>query len=155
MFVSNKSLTFISSLVLCQVVLGQACSNESDFEFTLDNLDKDVNCAWITKNKKRNEVRIGRYCGTPEILAACPAACDKCPTDGICLSDNCEGTGSDKTCTFNMKIDLHAGELGYYTVDECGDEPNPTLGVVKGTTYIFKQQVSLTAILRFSEGCSF
>jgi len=140
MFVSNKSLTFISSLVLCQVVLGQACSNESDFEFTLDNLDKDVNCAWITQNKKRKEVRMERYCSTPDISAACPVACDKCPTEGICLSDNCEGTGSDKTCTFNMKIDLHAGELGYYTVDECGDEPNPTLGVVKGTTYIFKQQ---------------
>lgn len=122
--------------------MGQVCSNDSDFNFPLDNLEKDQNCAWITKNYKKKTARINRYCAKADIADACPASCGKCPTEGICLGD-CQGTGTDKECTFTMKIDIHAGELGYYTVEECGDEPNPTLGIVKGATYLFNQEVSL------------
>ena len=44
----------------------------------------------------------------------------------ICLGA-CEGNGGDKTCTFSAKVDLHAGELGYYHFEEC-EGINPTLG---------------------------
>uniref|UniRef100_A0A7S2LG87 DUF305 domain-containing protein n=1 Tax=Leptocylindrus danicus TaxID=163516 RepID=A0A7S2LG87_9STRA len=58
----------------------------------------------------------------------------------ICESDNCE-TNSDtgaKTCTFTTKVDLYAGELGYYTFDECTGT-NPTIGMEVGVTYKFLQ----------------
>lgn len=49
-----------------------------------------------------------------------------------------EGSGKE-VCTFTAKVDLHAGELGYYTFEECGDKTNPTLGMEVGKTYEFVQ----------------
>jgi len=43
------------------------------------------------------------------------------------------------TNTFTVKVDMFAGELGYYTFDECGDERNPTLGLAKDVVYTFIQ----------------
>ena len=59
---------------------------------------------------------------------------------GLCLGA-CEMNGDLKVCSFSMKVNLHAGELGYYTVEECGDKINPTIGIEKNTTYIFSQEV--------------
>ena len=59
-----------------------------------------------------------------------------------CLG-SCE-TGVDgitKVCRFDFKVNLFASELGYFQVDQCGDVPNPTLGIEKGVTYIFSQKV--------------
>ena len=42
-------------------------------------------------------------------------------------------------CTYNLRVNLFAGELGYYTFDECGDITNPTIGVQVGKTYKFVQ----------------
>mmetsp|Transcript_41036 Transcript_41036/g.60229 ORF Transcript_41036/g.60229 Transcript_41036/m.60229 type:complete len:431 (+) Transcript_41036:83-1375(+) len=44
-----------------------------------------------------------------------------------------------KECIFTMKVDLFAGELGYYTVEECGNGRNPTLGIEHGVTNKFLQ----------------
>lgn len=52
----------------------------------------------------------------------------------------CEGKKEKKECKFSMKLNLHAGELGYYTIKECGDEANPTIGIEKDVTYIFSQE---------------
>ena len=59
------------------------------------------------------------------------------------LPDLCMGTceltnAGEKVCTFNFKVDLHASELGYFTVEGC-DGIMPTLGMERGVTYIFDQ----------------
>ena len=41
---------------------------------------------------------------------------------------------------FTVKVDLFAGELGYYKFEECGDEVNPTIGIEIGETYTFVQK---------------
>jgi len=43
------------------------------------------------------------------------------------------------TNTYTVKVDLFAGELGYYTFDECPGLINPTIGMVVGETYTFDQ----------------
>jgi hypothetical protein len=68
-------------------------------------------------------------------------------TTNICLGA-CETDidgGSTKVCRFDFKVNLFAGELGYFQVDQCGDHPNPTLGIEKGVTYIFSQKVRRTS----------
>lgn len=51
---------------------------------------------------------------------------------------NCEDVNGEKTCTFTLKVDLYASELGYFTVNGC-EGIMPTLGVERGVTYIFDQ----------------
>jgi hypothetical protein len=49
----------------------------------------------------------------------------------ICTSDTNE---------FHAHVDLHAGELGYYWFEECGENVvNPTLGLEVGQVYTFYQ----------------
>jgi hypothetical protein len=55
-----------------------------------------------------------------------------------CLG-SCAGDGAEKVCTFTFSVNLFASELGYYTVDECGDTVMPVLGMEKGVTYKFLQ----------------
>lgn len=56
----------------------------------------------------------------------------------LCLGI-CEETGSgQKICVFELEVDLHASELGYYTVKGC-EGKMPTLGIERGATYIFDQ----------------
>lgn len=58
--------------------------------------------------------------------------------DGYCRSDNCNGETGE--CIFSVKLNLTAGELGYYTFKECGEDvTNPTLGIEMGKTYRFVQ----------------
>lgn len=52
---------------------------------------------------------------------------------------NCVATCETDICTFNAKVNLYAGELGYFTFEECGDVVNPTLGIELGKTYRFVQ----------------
>jgi hypothetical protein len=54
--------------------------------------------------------------------------------DGICRA-TCTGD----ICTFNAKVNLFAGELGYYTFEECNGTINPTLGMEIGKSYRFIQ----------------
>ena len=58
-------------------------------------------------------------------------------SDGICRADNCDDSSTE--CVFTSNVKAAAGELGYYTFDECGDITNPTLGMEMGRTYRFKQ----------------
>ena len=50
--------------------------------------------------------------------------------------------GGNKIWRFNVKVNLHAGEIGRFAMEECGDKLNPTIGVEKDVTYIFSQKVS-------------
>ena len=68
-------------------------------------------------------------------------------TDGITGNDDlCEATcttdavSGDELCQFTAKVNLFAGELGYYQFDECGDATNPVLGLEVGKTYQFVQK---------------
>lgn len=54
---------------------------------------------------------------------------------GSCSTDD----NGNKICNFNTIIRYFAGELGYISFEECGEEPNPTLGLEIGTTYYFHQ----------------
>ena len=69
----------------------------------------------------------------------------------ICVAP-CDDEG---VCTFNVKVNLFAGELGYYTFDECGDDTNtnPTIGIQAGKTYKFVQ-VRRDSILRVTAASS-
>jgi len=61
-------------------------------------------------------------------------------TGGICYATCAvdEVTGKE-VCTFTTKVNLYAGELGYYQFEECGDATNPVLGLEVGKTYEFVQ----------------
>lgn len=50
----------------------------------------------------------------------------------------CAGTPVDEQCDVVMRIQHHAGELGYYMIDGCTGV-NPTLHLTKGKTYKFDQ----------------
>lgn len=64
-------------------------------------------------------------------------------TDSLPCLATCETNSTgDKICTFHVKVNLFAGELGYFEVKQCGTKSNPTLGIEKGVTYIFSQEVS-------------
>mmetsp|Transcript_21686 Transcript_21686/g.32494 ORF Transcript_21686/g.32494 Transcript_21686/m.32494 type:complete len:387 (+) Transcript_21686:40-1200(+) len=55
----------------------------------------------------------------------------------ICLG-SCEETSHGKVCTFELKVNLFASELGYFMVTGC-EGIMPTLGIEKGVTYVFDQ----------------
>ncbi len=48
----------------------------------------------------------------------------------VCLGDCTTSTGGSKQCTFTVKLDLFAGELGYFAFEECIGT-NPTLGELR------------------------
>jgi hypothetical protein len=53
---------------------------------------------------------------------------------------DCSATcGEDGTCTYTVKVDLFASELGYYKFEECGDIVNPTIAIEVGKVYRFVQ----------------
>ena len=55
----------------------------------------------------------------------------------LCLAE-CSEENGEKVCVFNLQVDLHASELGYFTVDGC-DGKMPTLGIERHVTYVFNQ----------------
>lgn len=65
----------------------------------------------------------------PKSIAQSTLCYGNCTTDG----------GGMKSCTYTSKLDLHAGEFGYFYFEECGDMVNPTLGIEKDVTYYFVQ----------------
>lgn len=63
------------------------------------------------------------------------------PVTGMVCNASCTADENGKeVCKFTTKVDLFAGELGYYHFEECGDAVNPTLGVEVGKTYQFIQK---------------
>lgn len=56
-----------------------------------------------------------------------------------CATTNCVTKDGEEVCTFTSEVKIHAGELGYYSFKECGDDHNPTLEMKIGTTYVFEQ----------------
>ena len=55
------------------------CVNNSVFTWTLDNFAVNVNCNWLTKNKKKRNARRSRYCPRTDISSNCPLSCNTCP----------------------------------------------------------------------------
>lgn len=54
------------------------CEDDETATFQLIKIDKDVPCAWITKNWKKRAIREEKYCGLDEVKAICPATCGLC-----------------------------------------------------------------------------
>ena len=75
--------------------------------------------------------------GTTQSSPTTPRKKNLCAGGGAC--DVCRANCSGDECVFTAKLNLFAGELGYYTFEECGDEVNPTLGMEVGKTYRFDQ----------------
>jgi len=61
------------------------------------------------------------------------------PLEITACGGSCKTEDENEVCTFTTVMKIHAGELGYYGFEECGDEPNPTLEMKVGTTYVFDQ----------------
>ena len=57
--------------------------------------------------------------------------------EATCTTD---AATEQEICRFTTKVNLFAGELGYYQFEECGDATNPTLGMEVGKTYEFVQK---------------
>ena len=74
-------------------------------------------------------------------------------SDGCCICeagcDHSKETGTSctyydtrtipETCKYTATFDPHAGPVGYFKFDECGDIANPVIKMKQGTTYIFDQ----------------
>jgi len=59
---------------------------------------------------------------------------------GLCYASCAVDESGIELCKFTTKVNLYAGELGYYQFEECGDDVNPTLGMEVGKTYQFVQK---------------
>ena len=60
----------------CPATCSSACTNDASFEFTTYSTKVDVNCNWITKNKRQSDARRNMYCG--EYGSNCVSACGRC-----------------------------------------------------------------------------
>jgi len=72
------------------------------------------------------------------VVAALCATSGNAVTPSLCLG-SCDSEKGYKECTFNVKLDLSASELGYYSFDGCAGT-NPTLGIERDVTYKFVQE---------------
>ncbi|KAL7519120.1 hypothetical protein ACHAWX_003916 [Stephanocyclus meneghinianus] len=61
------------------------------------------------------------------------------PSKSICNANCTIDSSGNEFCKFTANVDLFASELGYFRFLECGDVPNPTLGIELGKTYQFIQ----------------
>ena len=59
---------------------------------------------------------------------------------GLCYASCATDNEGRDVCRFTARVNLFAGELGYYGFEECGDVSNPTLAMEVGRTYEFVQQ---------------
>jgi hypothetical protein len=57
----------------------------------------------------------------------------------ICNANCTIDLSGNEFCKFTASVDLFASELGYFRFKECGDVPNPTLGIELGKAYQFIQ----------------
>lgn len=85
---------------------------------------------------------LSAICALSATSAVSEAAEATTSTNGDLCYASCSADESSKeeVCTFTAKVNLFAGELGYYQFEECGDNVNPTLGMELGKTYKFTQQ---------------
>jgi hypothetical protein len=66
----------------------------------------------------------------------CEAGCDHSKETGTSCTYN---DSPPETCKYTATFDPHAGPVGYFKFDECGDVANPVIKMKQGTTYIFDQ----------------
>jgi hypothetical protein len=69
----------------CPSACGFCCADNPDFTFTAIG-GKTQDCAWITKNFGKKEIRL-RECKKNKVKAACQLTCDNCFTPPVC-ADN-------------------------------------------------------------------
>ncbi|GFH56795.1 predicted protein [Chaetoceros tenuissimus] len=58
--------------------VAKACADDASATFSLINVDKEVDCAWLTKNSKKEEVREANYCGLNRVKLHCKVSCNFC-----------------------------------------------------------------------------
>ncbi len=63
----------------CPATCDSNCTNDQSFTFSLRYTGTKVKCNWMTKNRKKAEIRKGNYCGNVFIASSCPSACGRCP----------------------------------------------------------------------------
>lgn len=62
-----------------------SCADDANAIFSLDRVDKEVGCEWLTKNWKMKSIRIERYCGRENVDSKCPATCGLCQKKKLIL----------------------------------------------------------------------
>jgi len=64
--------------------------------------------------------------------------------DGSSSRDACEadctGSGDERRCVFEARLDIHASSTGYYKFAQCGSTPQPVLAMEQGVEYTFRQK---------------
>jgi len=107
------------------------CVNNSGFTWNLDFFDVDVNCNWLTKNKKKRNSRISRYCPRADISSNCPISCNACPNcrDDTDFTFILNWNGNEAKCDWltlnNNKIqqrrNVYCGTIGSSCPLSCGN----------------------------------
>ncbi len=82
-----------------------ACTDNRSFTFPLDNLDKNVGCAWLTQNENAAPARKSRYCVKNNVRSQCSFSCDACsgPSPMPFVTNNCSDDPSFKFTLNNGK----------------------------------------------------
>uniref|UniRef100_A0A6S8YFR0 Right handed beta helix domain-containing protein n=1 Tax=Chaetoceros debilis TaxID=122233 RepID=A0A6S8YFR0_9STRA len=60
----------------CPGTCSTSCADDPNFTFILDFVKKDVQCNWITKNRKQITQRKAAYCN--RYSGSCPVSCGRC-----------------------------------------------------------------------------
>jgi hypothetical protein len=100
------------------------CTDSTTGTFTLDNVGKDVTCAWLTKNSQQMSERIAKYCGRNSVKFLCPLSCDACET--ICVDDSSftfqlKNQDKEQNCSWLLKNQLSsidAKRVGEYCTSD-------------------------------------
>ncbi|GFH47766.1 predicted protein [Chaetoceros tenuissimus] len=73
---TTKSLTSEEAIATDE----RDCTDDTSFKFLLDNGqdDKMVNCAWLTENTSKADIRMKRYCKRGHVAGACLSSCGNC-----------------------------------------------------------------------------
>ncbi|GFH49205.1 hypothetical protein CTEN210_05681 [Chaetoceros tenuissimus] len=100
------------------------CVDSTTGTFTLDNVGKDVTCAWLTRNSQQTSDRIAKYCGRNSVKFLCPLSCNACETP--CVDDSSftfqlKNQDKTKNCSWLLKNQLScidAKRIGEYCTSD-------------------------------------
>ncbi|GFH56589.1 predicted protein [Chaetoceros tenuissimus] len=100
------------------------CTDSTTGTFTLDNVGKDVTCAWLTRNSQQTSDRIAKYCGRNSVKFLCPLSCNACETP--CVDDSSftfqlKNQDKTKNCSWLLKNQLScidAKRIGEYCTSD-------------------------------------
>jgi len=79
----SRAYWWITQMTGAPTVVG-ACSDDEQFEFHINAGTGLKLCAWISRNPDAVDGRRVAQCRRRKVSAACPKACDSCPSVSVC-----------------------------------------------------------------------